>query len=397
MYKIIIIDDEPLARLGLAAFIGTCNQSVTLTGSYENGQEALEAMNLELPDIVITDIRMPLMNGMEFLEVCHQKFSTLPAFIVTTSYENFEYARFSVKYASSYLLKMELTQETLNEAIKHAINKLPPKADYIEQALPIQKSFQTQFFSKLLTQDFFSEREISNIISNPELVFFASYYIPITLQLRTSYKSESNTFFSQYENIVKLIQTSLNINEKYVLVTINLHEIVLIVSLNNLDNYTKIFLSKFQLLQTLSIQYFEIPITYVIGEPVSNLTNLRTSFLKSKETLAPSSSCQPQLKLVQSAKSYIHKHIEEKLSLQTVSAAINVSPSYLSMLFKTYSNEGFSYYVNQSKIEEAKRLLSQTDMKIYEISDKLGFDNSHYFSTVYKKHTGRSPSERSSE
>ena len=70
-----------------------------------------------------------------------------------------------------------------------------------------------------------------------------------------------------------------------------------------------------------------------------------------------------------------------------------ISPNYLSQLFSKYNDQGFSEYINICKITEAKRLLSEQNLKVYEVADMLGFESAFYFSKVFKKVEGISPSE----
>lgn len=95
--------------------------------------------------------------------------------------------------------------------------------------------------------------------------------------------------------------------------------------------------------------------------------------------------------IVVNVKKYISDHIREKLTLNKVAEVFNISPNYLSILFSKYNEIGFSDYINQSKVEEAKVMMRDGDLKIYEISDLLGFESAFYFSRVFKKVTGSSP------
>ncbi|MGL6197333.1 MAG: response regulator transcription factor [Lachnospiraceae bacterium] len=88
---------------------------------------------------------------------------------------------------------------------------------------------------------------------------------------------------------------------------------------------------------------------------------------------------------------YIKEHIHERIYLQDIADTFGVSPNYLSQLFKKNMEIGISEYITNQKIDESKRMLRATNLKIYEISDQLGFESSFYFSKVFKKITGTSP------
>ena len=69
------------------------------------------------------------------------------------------------------------------------------------------------------------------------------------------------------------------------------------------------------------------------------------------------------------------------------------SQNYLSSMFSRYSGSSFVEYITEMKVAAAKELLAQGDLKIYEVADRLGFENSFYFSKVFKKVEGISPSQ----
>jgi two-component system response regulator YesN len=97
--------------------------------------------------------------------------------------------------------------------------------------------------------------------------------------------------------------------------------------------------------------------------------------------------------VVENVKKYIKEHITQKLSLNDIAALYGISPNYLSALFKKYNNCGYSEYITEQKIAKAKRMLTEDNMKVYEVADALGFESAFYFSKVFKKVAGISPSE----
>lgn len=95
--------------------------------------------------------------------------------------------------------------------------------------------------------------------------------------------------------------------------------------------------------------------------------------------------------LVYECQKYIDEHYEETLPVTEIARAIGTSASYLSRIFKEATGQTIIYTLNQKKMKKAKEYIRNTDMKIYEIADCLGFENATYFSHFFKKYEGISP------
>ena len=92
-------------------------------------------------------------------------------------------------------------------------------------------------------------------------------------------------------------------------------------------------------------------------------------------------------------KDYIDMHYKNaELSLSTISGALNISQPYISRLMKSAFSTTFVGYLTNKRISEAVSLMSNPENKLSWISKEVGYSNQHYFSTVFKKHTGMSPS-----
>ena len=126
MYKLLIVDDEPLVQIGLKSMLTKdMGAEIEVVGTASNGQEAWDIINIIMPDIVIADIRMPVMTGLELLKKSHDKYGNVPAFIMLTAYEEFEMVRQAlVGEAVDYLVKIELNPESLRSAISKAIQRV---------------------------------------------------------------------------------------------------------------------------------------------------------------------------------------------------------------------------------------------------------------------------------
>lgn len=96
---------------------------------------------------------------------------------------------------------------------------------------------------------------------------------------------------------------------------------------------------------------------------------------------------------VESAKQFVEDHIEERISLSDAADYVNISPAYLSSIFKKRYGESFIDYVNKCKMEYACKLIKERKYLIYEISYRLGFNNAYYFTKTFKRYTGLTPME----
>ena len=85
--------------------------------------------------------------------------------------------------------------------------------------------------------------------------------------------------------------------------------------------------------------------------------------------------------------------MEERISLSDAADYVNISPAYLSSIFKKRYGESFIDYVNKCKMEYACRLIREQKYLIYEISYRLGFNNAYYFTKTFKRYTGMTPME----
>ncbi len=92
--------------------------------------------------------------------------------------------------------------------------------------------------------------------------------------------------------------------------------------------------------------------------------------------------------IIQRAINYIKKNYYENISLLNVASHVEVSRSYLSFLFKHELGVNFSTFLTETRINQAKTLLSNSNMKIYEVAEDVGFDSPYYFSKVFKEVSG---------
>ncbi len=94
------------------------------------------------------------------------------------------------------------------------------------------------------------------------------------------------------------------------------------------------------------------------------------------------------------AMDYIEKnYMDSNMSLNMVCTYLGVSISYFSMIFKSYTGETFVEALTRIRIDKSKKLMDTTDLRTYEIAERVGYNDPHYFSMIFKKITGKTPSE----
>ncbi|MBP1966132.1 response regulator transcription factor [Paenibacillus aceris] len=111
MFKVILVDDEPFALEGIKLMVEWEELGFEIVEMCENGEEALACIEACKPDLVVTDIRMPVIDGLELIDRV-QKAGNDPVFIILSGYNDFEYARSALRYGvKHYLLKPALDRE----------------------------------------------------------------------------------------------------------------------------------------------------------------------------------------------------------------------------------------------------------------------------------------------
>ncbi|GGA10003.1 AraC family transcriptional regulator [Paenibacillus marchantiophytorum] len=118
MYKLLVVDDEEDVREGVVREINWEAIGLEVIEKAENGREALEMVERLQPDVVVTDIQMPFMNGLQLAEAIRERFPTIKL-IILTGHDEFEYAQRAIKlHIDEYVLKPFSAQELVNALLK---------------------------------------------------------------------------------------------------------------------------------------------------------------------------------------------------------------------------------------------------------------------------------------
>ena len=123
MYRVLVVDDEPLAQKSVCSIIDKRSKNYRVVDTAENGQEALEKARNLVPDLIICDIKMPLMSGVELSSVIREELPEI-CFIIISGYQDFEFARSAIRSGvTDYLLKPIVPAELL-KTLKYTETKI---------------------------------------------------------------------------------------------------------------------------------------------------------------------------------------------------------------------------------------------------------------------------------
>lgn len=217
MIKLLIVDDEPLVQIGIKSMLNWADYGIEVCGTATNGQAALSMIEDLAPELVITDIKMPIMNGLDLVKTCREQFGPIPVFIVLTSYEEFQLVRTALSYqVSDYLVKLELEPVSLAESITRALKRLEEqKASQAYKASggrPLLQSYQDKFFLRLLHNLFDSEEQFHLQVADLKLDFSDSCYFAAHCEIHESAQTKMNhsQLMNLYSSSLQMIREILS-------------------------------------------------------------------------------------------------------------------------------------------------------------------------------------------
>ncbi|MBW4837879.1 MAG: response regulator [Paenibacillaceae bacterium] len=515
MTKLLIVDDEKNIRFGLKTMIER-----EFPGQYDlttaaQGAEALELYRTQGADIMITDIRMPIMDGIALIENVSEGplptgQNSRPLIIILSGYEDFRYAKAAIRYqAVDYLLK-PIRRDELFAALRKCQDNLAKRSHMAEQ-IAATESYRLQVQSvrlqELLLQPELAGEDIG--IWSAE-IGFDQYALPFSIAALTyknvdgsRMKKEDLQSLAQhmFESVDGVLSASLLDREGRMILVggprSKFEELSLLAAERELDGllvgvseegsrltelalcyrqaceslkYTFIYpktrliwygdmqmkrrsypvpkeairklgnilgtnrekeigpllqeIFRIDHLPEMDISYLEAvsrnmneqvldEVFRVYGEAsvdvlklyrkvgdMSNFCHFHDYFRSLEQLL---SELDEYIKEVRSAHSehgdmkeavaYIENHYHRQLNMAIVSNHVSLNYSYFSEAFKAYTGESFVTYLKKVRIRKAKELLGKGSLKLSEISNAIGFENTRHFSRVFKELEGVSPQE----
>ena len=513
-YRVLIADDEPIILSGIRHLIDWQSCDASIIGCVSNGAEALAIIEKEHPDIVITDIRMPVMDGLALAAECSSRFPDI-VFIILTSLAEFSLAKEAIGFGiSDYLLKTELDGDVLMKALLKAEQESRRRREASGRlsGVPAEDRLKSVISSLLimrsLSQDIRSFLSESNVLDSFAFIASAFSFPPPSLEKQWSAEDYAKLSSWEHDIIGKILSSSpgtywpvtpvagkagtaiyfvsgidegtwtavaARIEERIAsssaMVT-GLHPVLLrtpcMTGQGNLGKARS-------LLEHLMMAYYlgkdesSIQPAHLDVDPVfprleaaiasKDAVSCRSCFSVLRSAVAEADHSLGQFSFIVSAmhsaissglgsaglvedasvgdafeaadyitlrstalsfledaessllaligsmgragssvadkaREYVMMHITEKISLPDVAEWACVSPGYMSKSFKRIMGMSLVDYINMMKIGKAKEMMSGgTDDRIADIALALGFHNIYYFSKVFRKVEGMTPSE----
>lgn len=409
MIRVYLVDDEPLVLIGMQSMLDWRSLGYEVVGTARNGADALGDIREICPDIVVADIVMPVMDGLTLAETCRKTDAALPVFIMLTSYEELDYVKRSMRFgAVEYLNKVDLTASSLTAALERARRVVEKEAALRTPAMhaggrlePYRERLFLQLYGGLFTDHGVFDRVVSEL----DLHFDAPWYAVALAQLQCGGAGpEQLSVLSA--GITGMAAKTLPRYLPCWVTGMDLRHFSVLAPLESPQELRSRLEPVLTKAGSILYNYFSTPLHWAVGTPVADILQAGQSQQAAFDLLPLLSDAQPVLfspdlaapadhraRLVAQVQAYIRQHIDKRLSLNDVASVFNFSPNYLSQLFAHSGSGGFVEFVTAARIAQAKHLMATTDLKVYEISSRVGFESAFYFSKVFKKLEGISPRE----
>jgi two-component system, response regulator YesN len=498
VYKVLIADDEKNIRLGIQAMIKREYPNLE-TFIAADGQESLEMINEIDPDILITDIKMPHLDGIQLIKEIQNR-GKKTALVILSGYDDFAYAKEAIKNkVQDYLLKPVNRRELFN-TLNTIIEELESSNKMTYQHMDEYRASQLNYI--LLNPNLQSE-QIESLYQKMQINPYENgYYVGV---IDPGGEIEGADFLNRINQMLAAIETDATINfldkddrtiiitadshvfshlkghlgrDRYFMVTIGVSQKAedlkelketyeqallalkyhfvyprsqvifyekikekqnltsmpadLINKISNMlgtdrENEIKSYLMQvmdFDVIASSNISYLESlnnEINEVIfkgffaklGQEsletfkllnkmgnIYNFNNFHEYFHALEDLLMRIHEYNKQMKAVYSEQKYMDRAIEyvrsnyhKDLNLAVVSNYISLNYSYFSHMFKEFTGQNFVDYLKMVRIEEARKLLKETDYKVFEISEMVGYKNPKQFARVFREIEGISPKE----
>lgn len=455
MLKCLIVDDEYISREGLIDSLEWAEFEITIVGAAQNGVEGLRLFEEHRPDIVVTDVKMPLMDGLSMTKEI-MNIDPTTKIILLSAYGEFSYAQEAIKYGVSYYLLKPADEEELRNTIQEVIEEIR-----VSQALSSDKQitelFTAQKYVLCKNEELFIRIGDKDLFFEKMIVaqgFFRSKFIQIYVipqgRMYPMLETLSKGFYSlshQDENLVEAYneankafrsanfwqvdkETFHNVDQQWYkwkksakmrndtidMVTVTLLENTsgnrLQHLVQTLEGFIRV-LKQFCGIDKEQIYFYCYELIHHLDERffLFNDQNEKqrfkehlyqnevfedlTSFLKREIIiLFDTNELSPtDNKIISKVKNIVHEQYMENIGSKSIAEQIFLSPNYMGQLFKEVTGKYLNDYILEVRMKEAKKKLIETDKSLSVIAEEVGTSSQAYFTSLFKKVYQMTPKE----
>lgn len=354
MYKVLIVDDDKTIIYMLKRFKRWRDYGFSVEDEACDGKEALKKLEAGEFDLVITDIKMPGMDGIEFLnELKVIKRDVCVIFLSTHS--DFNYARQGIRLGVfDYMTKPvdeNVLGETLERTKKHLDEKNLQKKKIETEKKLLEENLQFYYPKKL-------EANLVSLLMSGD---------PEILQ-------EAERAF---------LDISKTCGDNSYKTGILLEKVLLKLSGEMAAAYPWLGM----------VEKIELDGNMPYGGEAEDLKKTFVEYIRKMLDIVIKYELYQPDSIVKKACEYVLNHVEEDINLEKIAQEVHVRSDYIGKLFKKKTGYNFKDYVTKVKMEHAKYLVNTGNYKNYEVSEKLGYSSPDYFCRLFKAYTGYTPSD----
>lgn len=407
--KVFLADDEVVVREGIRESFPWDKTDYTLVGEAPDGEMALPMIRDTNPDIVITDIRMPFMDG---IELCRTLRAQMPwiGIIVLSGYDEFEYARQCIQLGVREYLVKPINAENLREALDKVSAQLREERKAIDHAASLRARIANDegLVKEKLIASLYSEEaaaeDSQNVLKHLQSMgcnVIAPYYAvvnaafnPVNDGQQIAYTLAEGSGGIMHASSTRTGSTLLVLGDRA----------------EDAEERAYAFANSLVMeLERAGAEDIRIGIGEIVDTPEDILSSFKTA-RHIRHILVERKSEKPMILgtremgeisddtnapgIISEAKLYMSEHFTDpNLMLQDVAKAVGMSNSRFSTVFSQQNGQTFTEYLIFLRLNKAKEMLRTTNIKSSQIARESGYNDSHYFSYIFKKNTGMTPSE----
>ncbi|OIB02107.1 hypothetical protein AK95_04135 [Paenibacillus sp. LC231] len=406
MYKVLLVDDEVWIKRSLRKEIDWPSFEISDVAEASDGEEAFRLATEYEPDVIITDVKMPRMDGIELTRIVSRSMPEVKI-IILSGYADFELVRQALnERVIDYILK-PINRQDLVTAIRRSVDEIGNdrkrrEQDFrlkalLDRSLPLwTEKCIYDLLHKELDEDKGAELARMTglfLTEEPHVVLLIKGSETLSVEaIRTAYARARGESRMPY-----LILPHFQTEREYLLIAP--------CQAGSAAAHAEFACHITAIRQFLADAGEQVHIG--VGSIRGGWRELGASYREAvyacrQAALEPNGGVvlypkrygrKETNEVIEQIKSYLEAAYREPLTLEGVAQRFYLNPSYLSRLFKQVTGENFIGYITRIRMEEAYQLLMHTDMPVHQVGEYVGYENTNYFSKSFKKLKGFAPAE----